>query len=173
MTCQVCNRPILANTGSIAHHGYQRPCEGFQTRSCSGAKQLPFEVSRNALAKEIDFARVKLVSLRDIFVAVENETKDIPYTFDDKTAPQDRRGRIGKKTMMVNRSSFAEADAYRALVARYRNSVKPSFDRLKAHELSSLAYQIDNTAGYIKMQTERFDAWTMTHKRDADQWVYL
>ena len=43
--CQICARDIKANTGLIAHHGYQRPGSGWQTASCDGAKQLPYEVS--------------------------------------------------------------------------------------------------------------------------------
>lgn len=53
-TCQICGRPILANTGLIAHHGYQRPGDGYQTKSCMGAKYLPYEVSCNRIQVAID-----------------------------------------------------------------------------------------------------------------------
>ena len=47
-TCQICGRAILAKTGLIAHHGYQRPDgRGYQTASCPGARELPYEVSRD------------------------------------------------------------------------------------------------------------------------------
>lgn len=48
-TCQICARAIKANTGVIAHHGYQRPGMGWQTRSCFGAMHKPYEVSRDAI----------------------------------------------------------------------------------------------------------------------------
>jgi hypothetical protein len=47
--CQICGRDIKANTGLIAHHGYQRPDAGYQTASCPGARELPYEVSRDAI----------------------------------------------------------------------------------------------------------------------------
>ena len=48
-TCQICEREILANTGVIAHHGYQRPGNGWQTSSCFGARYRPYEVACDAL----------------------------------------------------------------------------------------------------------------------------
>lgn len=52
--CQICARDIKANTGLIAHHGYQRPGYGWQSASCDGAKQLPYEVSRDFIPVVID-----------------------------------------------------------------------------------------------------------------------
>lgn len=48
-TCQICARAIKANTGVIAHHGYQRPGYGWQTASCFGAQYKPYEESRDAI----------------------------------------------------------------------------------------------------------------------------
>jgi|SRR5579859_2934664 len=48
-TCQVCGRLIKAGSGLIAHHGYKRPGDGWQTASCQGAKYLPYEESCNRL----------------------------------------------------------------------------------------------------------------------------
>lgn len=54
-TCQICARDIKANTGIIAHHGYQRPqFMGWQTASCDGARQLPYEVSRDFIPVVIE-----------------------------------------------------------------------------------------------------------------------
>lgn len=53
MHCQICGRAIKANTGLIAHHGYTRPGDGYQTRSCEGARRLPYEVSCDAIADAI------------------------------------------------------------------------------------------------------------------------
>lgn len=52
--CQICSRDIKANTGLIAHHGYQRPGGGWQTASCMGAKYLPYEVSRDRIPTVIE-----------------------------------------------------------------------------------------------------------------------
>lgn len=53
-TCQICARAIKANTGYIAHHGYTRPGNGWQTSSCMGAQQLPYEVSRDYIPVVIE-----------------------------------------------------------------------------------------------------------------------
>jgi hypothetical protein len=48
-TCQICAREIQAKTGVIAHHGYQRPGNGWQTSSCYGARHKPYEVACDAI----------------------------------------------------------------------------------------------------------------------------
>jgi hypothetical protein len=52
--CQICARAIRAKTGWIAHHGYTRPEQGWQTSSCQGARHLPYEVSCSQIADTID-----------------------------------------------------------------------------------------------------------------------
>lgn len=47
--CQICGRPIKANRGPIAHHGYTRPGWGWQSPSCLGAQYLPYEQSRDRI----------------------------------------------------------------------------------------------------------------------------
>lgn len=56
-TCQICARHIKANTGVIAHHGYQRPGTGWQTASCPGAQSLPYEQSRDLIPVVIEAYR--------------------------------------------------------------------------------------------------------------------
>lgn len=51
--CQICERAILANTGVIAHHGYERPGTGWQTSSCFGALYRPYEEACDALPPAI------------------------------------------------------------------------------------------------------------------------
>ena len=51
--CQICGRAIKANTGLIAHHGYRRPGQGWQTSSCMGARFRPYEVACDALPPAI------------------------------------------------------------------------------------------------------------------------
>lgn len=57
--CQVCGRAIKVVRGwcrqtnrrepMVAHHGYRRPSDGWQTASCFGARWRPYEVARDAL----------------------------------------------------------------------------------------------------------------------------
>jgi hypothetical protein len=48
-TCQICGRPVKSGKGVIAHHGYKRPGNGWQTASCYGARKAPYEVSCDAI----------------------------------------------------------------------------------------------------------------------------
>lgn len=68
-TCQVCGRAIKANTGLIAHHGYKRPYEGWQTASCEGARYVPYEVSCDRLREVIEIIK-KFVASQEEDLAV-------------------------------------------------------------------------------------------------------
>jgi len=53
--CQICAREIKSNTGTIAHHGFLRPGNGWgQTSSCEGAKYLPYEQSRDRIPEVVE-----------------------------------------------------------------------------------------------------------------------
>lgn len=52
--CQICERQIEAGSGLIAHHGYQRPGQGWQTASCMGARHKPYEVACDVIPAAID-----------------------------------------------------------------------------------------------------------------------
>ena len=52
--CQICGRAIRAGNGLIAHHGYTRPGNGWQTKSCFGARYRPYEVACDALVPAIE-----------------------------------------------------------------------------------------------------------------------
>jgi hypothetical protein len=52
--CQICGRAIHAAAGLIAHHGYERPGDGFQTDSCAGARYEPYEISRDRIREVLD-----------------------------------------------------------------------------------------------------------------------
>lgn len=73
--CQICGRaiktvrgfPVVAVDGrgrqaadadeTIAHHGYQRPGDGWQTSSCGGARWRPYEFACDALPPAIASCR--------------------------------------------------------------------------------------------------------------------
>ena len=56
-TCQICGRPIKAKEGIIAHHGYKRPGDGWQTASCAGARHKPYEISCDMLPPTITYIK--------------------------------------------------------------------------------------------------------------------
>ena len=72
-TCQICARAIRSKTGLIAHHGYKRPGQGWQTSSCYGAKYRPYEVACDAIEGAIrsceDFVQRTLVAIEEFPVS--------------------------------------------------------------------------------------------------------
>lgn len=64
-TCQICGRPIKAKNGIIAHHGYKRPDYGWQTQSCMGARNLPYEVSCDVIPVAIESLKTYLFNERN------------------------------------------------------------------------------------------------------------
>lgn len=171
MTCQVCGRPILAETGAIAHHGYERPGTGWQTASCEGARHVPIEVSRDALTDHIVNVRRRLDQTRSHLGQVEAETADIVWTFQDRTRCS-KSWHEGTETFrMISRQTF---DAMKADSAEMRKGKGDdmTFDRLKAANVSGLNAQISGLVSYIAKQQARHDAWGgQTHKREGDSWV--
>jgi hypothetical protein len=70
--CQICEREIKSSLGRIAHHGYERPGQGYQSASCFGALELAIEVGHDALDRFIlglERRHVDAVALRDRHVA--------------------------------------------------------------------------------------------------------
>lgn len=89
-TCQICGRPIHAATGTIAHHGYERPGNGWQTQSCPGAKHLPFEQSRDELTKRIANLKDWSTETRAAIAQLETGTQTV-HLLETK---YDARGRM-------------------------------------------------------------------------------
>lgn len=161
MTCQCCARGIFAATGTIAHHGYERPGTGWQTASCMGAKELPFEVSRDALGRLIDALRLSLAGMKKTRAAVLAERAPVMHTYTDYTS-----GRREEKTLRFTRKDFAEVFAA-------RSDLRLGFDEFKRRDLAGRDHQIDSQKRYLKECQTRFDGWKQTHKREGDVWVAL
>lgn len=66
--CQICERAIKASKGLIAHHGYRRPGQGWQTASCFGARWRPYEAACDALPHAIKACEA-FVENRKAFIA--------------------------------------------------------------------------------------------------------
>lgn len=56
-TCPVCFRAVAVVGATMAHHGYRRPGDGFQTASCPGIRFRPLEISSDGLVWLIDTLR--------------------------------------------------------------------------------------------------------------------
>ncbi len=158
MTCQCCARKFLANMGTIAHHGYQRPGGGFQTASCIGAKHKPFEVARDRLKKHIDAQKEHLKAKKLARDHIHNEHDAIIRTTQkrakDAWAPKEYAH------ITVTRDSFdGQRDELRTVHHWYG-----SYEELKANELDKRDREIKSLKDYILYQTGRYNGWTVTHE---------
>ncbi len=165
MTCQCCGRDVFAETGVIAHHGYERPGEGWQTASCWGARQLPFEVNRDRLGKLLEHMREQHANITKYRDDVVNDEASFIWTFTDKTKPRDNRGRRGTTTCTVTREAFDACYAIYLEVREHRQSPEPTFLGLKANKITELGQSIQRLADTITVQQARYDGWTQTHRR--------
>ncbi len=180
MTCQCCGRGILAETGLIAHHGYRRPQGmGFQTASCYGAKEVPFEVSRDALGAYIKALECHVIRTDAARSRVQAETQGVSYTYSDRTRCS-RFWEQGVATTVhdVTRETFpaiyekTRAARENATQANHHR-VDTTFDALKDRAISALSADIAATESEIDMQRRRWHGWKQTHERVAGEWVAL
>jgi hypothetical protein len=174
MTCQVCARPIFAETGLIAHHGYQRPYEGVQTASCHGARHMPFECSKDALEQEIELVQASVDKLAAHIAEVEAERRSIYYVWTSKEYNSILRTYIDRGSN-VTRANFDEVIAVIRADARFFPGVY-NFDRLKADELRKLGGRLERMQRYLTEQRTRAATWKQTHRLGAGNeqvWVAL
>lgn len=149
-TCQLCGRAIMANTGVIAHHGYKRPGEGWQTSSCRGARELPYEVSCDCLKLEIPMMENALANVQASLALMIAEP---PATY-----PQYRRfaGIISFHDPIIHARS-ADFDAAKAIAYGsynpncYQGRFMSAYHALKRDERG--------IADYLKFLRARLAAW--------------
>jgi len=164
-TCQCCGRQIFAETGVIAHHGYQRPGWGIQTASCMGAKELPYEAGRDALGRMIGIMLRQRANLIKHKLAVAGEREPIPYGYSVRTGP----GKREKVTLQLTRENFAEhQETFRRQSYEYGD-----FDEIKGKYVFRREREIEALGGDIRDQQLRYDGWNPTHKYQDGEWVAL
>lgn len=180
MTCQCCGRRFLANTGLMAHHGYERPGSGWQTASCYGARHLPFEVSRDTLGDMIDALKRRcdqLIATRQEFA---DEKHSLSVSYLDYSQPKvwqplKARHAHPEVTVEFTRETFAaQMEAHKAGLTRYGRDIG-TFDDQKAADLARRDQQISHIKTDIRQSQARFDGWTQTHEWaiPAKMWVPL
>lgn len=171
MTCQCCGRKYLANTGAMAHHGYQRPGGGWQTASCYGARHVPFEVSRDTLGQMIvglkDY-RARLIATRQEFA---DEKHPLRLEYSDYSQPKvwdaiAKRHAHPVVRVEITRETFAaQVEAHKEGLTRYGRD-PGTFDKQKAADLASRDGQIKRVETDIHDSQKRFDGWSQTHVWD-------
>lgn len=142
--CQICEREIKANTGLIAHHGYQRPqFAHYQTRSCFGARHRPYEESCDALQPYIDM-------LADWHARVEGNLAKLRAGPAEMTHLS--RDGSGKMIVVPRPDGFDSATAKPGYLPR-------SYVTLWRHKVAEVEYELRYIAAEQKRATVRFAAW--------------
>jgi hypothetical protein len=145
-TCQVCGRAIKAKSGLIAHHGYTRPYEGWQTASCQGARYVPYEESCDRL-KEVAVMVERFVARQEEafanFLAIPPQTITV----------FERRGSYGKgKEVVYTKSETFNKDHY---YARIPETYENAYDNRK-HDY---ARTIEAAKADLSIMQRRINEW--------------
>ena len=150
-TCQICARDIKANTGLIAHHGYQRPGNGWQTASCDGAKQLPYEVSRSFIPVVIE--RYKLHAKN------QEDMADEMLRHPAATITRYHLNRFGKEGSTEDFSKPANFDPYVAVNSGARAFSYSSYENEFVKQYDAHRSNVKEIEAAIEFLQRRFDAW--------------
>lgn len=163
MTCQCCGLRYLANTGKMAHHGYQRPGHGWQTESCYGARHLPFEVDRERLGSMITSMKNYLKAQREALRKAHNEEFALGLEYPDYSVKADWKGDRPIIRIKVTRKTFDKIKKEHA--DGFRRSIRHlDFDSVKASDIASRERSIKALTNDIRNCKQRFDGWKPTHK---------
>jgi hypothetical protein len=170
MTCQCCARQVCARTGVIAHHGYRRPVEGWQSASCFGARHIPFEAARGRLGDLIDRLRFEMAGEERAVEDVEAERAPVVLTLPDRSKPIGGHGRRPTRTVVVTRDNFDEVR-----LAGEIDILSLDYESLKARHLVSRRRSIDRLMQELAAQSKRFGEWRKTHAWNASigNWIAL
>jgi hypothetical protein len=176
-TCQVCGRPIFAEAGVIAHHGYTRPWEGVQTASCPGARELPFEVDRALLAREIAGLEDAVADAAQRAADIEAERAPLAVSWKTKqenpnwrALPAAKRGFVDRYVKLgrpVTRETFEAVEAeFKASnrLGPHQTLSYGGFDALKRSALRTAQQRLAGLRADLATQQARYDGWRQTHR---------
>jgi hypothetical protein len=162
--CQICARDILADTGHIAHHGYERPGDGWQTQSCHGALKLPFEVSRDALGVYCESLLRSAEQHRAHTIKLQAESvAPCIYWHEYNRA----LCRSVERSANVTRATFESVMAGLPAETK-RHSPAWTFDSVLLCDLARSAAREKFFREEYRRQKARYDGWRPTHKWDSD-----
>jgi hypothetical protein len=145
-TCQVCGRQIKAKTGLIAHHGYKRPYEGWQTASCEGARYVPYEVSCERLIEVTTWVE-KFIQDQELFLA------DLLTTPPQTITVFEKWGSYGKgEEVTYERPSDFKQDGYQYCIPR-------TYDSAYGNRKFSLQTNIKAAKADFSIMQRRIQEW--------------
>lgn len=147
--CQICGRAIGAKVGVIAHHGYTRPGEGWQTGSCPGVRFVPYSTSRDRLTEVLAWA-VKGVADWQGAIALAPEIQSLPR----RKSRDGLRVDVGVKYAPSLTWPLVTSENSKA------SSADSDFPALLAAHTQWLYSNLRLAEGYAKFLQERWDKWS-------------
>jgi hypothetical protein len=144
--CQICGRPILCTTGVIAHHGYTRPWEGFQTSSCPGARELPY-------AESCDFLRSYIPTLAGAAAvakaAAARFLENPPETIT-----------VSRKSSFTGKTEATTYERPKGFKVTDYSSIPRTYANAYANRLGNMQQEAKGLAQYVEFLRARLAAWT-------------
>ncbi len=147
---------IQANTGVIAHHGYQRPGQGWQTASCFGARYVSYEVGHDALDAYIPYVQ-HIRETRIVRLSAHVRTPPESMSVVDeivKREPGSRFRSVERKTTV-----YPRPEGFVALTEAPDYYTPRSYEKLWWGRRSELEREIESMTHEIDRATERRAAW--------------
>jgi hypothetical protein len=171
MTCQICGRAIHANTGRIAHHGYQRPGHGYQTASCPGTHHDPFEVSRDELGLYIG----SLNHRHDNLVERQRQHSDEEITELTLALADYGLSAVGssrnRPTIFIKVSAETFAASFEEHKRTFTTHSIRSFEDALARDLRETQTEVKLILLALEALEKRYEGWTQTHRWDGAAFV--
>ena len=165
MTCQCCGRAICANTGQIAHHGYERPGWGWQTASCEGARELPFEASRDALGHYIQRLEAREKLLAYDIAHLDTTGRELTVMITNYDEPRQQWQRLNPLNLT------ASAETFEAVRAAHPKSTRrcgvPTWEAFKDTIRRQLQASFIGVSQELCAQQARYNGWSQTHSWSA------
>ncbi len=147
MSCQVCGRNIKASKGLIAHHGYRRPYDGWQTASCQGARYVPYEESCERL-KEI------AVVVQDFISLQEESLTDFLSNPPENLTVLERKSSYSKGVERIyGRPSDFQQDN------KFRSQMPRTYENVYSCRVSSIEEKIKMAKADLEEMKERIVRW--------------
>jgi hypothetical protein len=150
--CQCCGRQIESKKGLIAHHGYERPGQGWQTSSCMGARYLPFQISRDRLGEMIEESiKPHLEGLHTHRASLDVEGVKVPGPVLEY--PKDHPKFAGR---------HEKANQYQLIVGpdwKPDHSWEPGYDKYLSWAKGSVESSIRLVTMELENQQARYDGW--------------
>lgn len=166
MTCQICGGKYLAKKGKIAHHGYKRPGEGYQTQSCFGAMAAPFEVSRDTLGQWIGFIKKDLKRAEDK-LQFASTSPELPFAGSVGYGASYRKIEVSANERNFDEVKVDLIDKLKKAQGSYSSisSLPDSFDNLRKRSVATAKRIISDIEYDLKSQQSRYDKW---EKKEAE-----